>query len=172
MFKFESQSETLRGKVIDKLPKLAIETLNCRNTMTKANTEKIVYTVSIIFVIVVLLFSIPRSFEVGDKATIIYLAWSLMFIYFLVLSILFFKSQLNNSNKSRFWFNIISIVPGVYLVPGFIMQIIYYNFGDILSNIYIIGSIIWLLVTAFNLLNKEKLNKIPQEYDRNTLNSK
>ena len=124
--------------------------------MIKTTSEKLVYIINIAFVIIILLFSIPKSFEAGDKVTIIYLGWFFMFAYFLVLSVLYFRSRKNRSKKYWLWFDIVSILPGIYLIPAFIMHIIHYEVGDLLANTFIFGSALWLIVTIYNSLKKER----------------
>ncbi len=124
--------------------------------MKRINTEIIKYSLNTVLVLIIFFASLSRLNNAGDKSIIIYYAWIVLTIYLVVLTLTFAKA-LKNKPKKYLAFNIISVLPIIYLIPLFIG-----HFSIIISNevvsaenyMIISGSAIWLIITIINMFKK------------------
>jgi len=123
--------------------------------MKSLNSERITYAMNLAFVIFTIAYSSTRTSSAGDKVTIIYIAWFFMLVYFAGLSAAFYKSNIGRKKVSSILFKVLSVIPGLYILPGTFFHLTDRSSSySSLNYIFIAGGLTWTACTATNLIIK------------------
>jgi hypothetical protein len=119
--------------------------------MSSLLAERLTYLINFVFIASLVGISHKSSLAAGDKVVIIYLSWVLLVLFFFLLSFLFYRSNVKGMRKANVWFRVVSIFPGIYLIPGMIFHMDGFSKSDYQDYLFVFGGIIWIIINVRNI---------------------
>lgn len=119
--------------------------------MSSLLAERLTYLINFVFIASLIGISYKSSLDAGDKVVIIYMMWVLLVLFFSLLSFLFYRSNVRGIRKANVWFRVVSVVPGIYIIPGMIFHMDGFSKSDYLDYFFVFGGIIWIIINVRNI---------------------